>query len=310
MLFINKTRKIGIHIAPKYIAVSEKIHKADGSAYFNERRFELTVEGCSVSALVEDYAVIVSVANYVAERVGNEYADIYIALSEPYLETKILSIDRHPKKDKHFKEYLKWKLKNEYYIDSDNMHLTYETLGGGQGAYSVLVQACDKKLVQVINDSFSNRSIPVKVIDASYNYIHNYLISVVKSEHTYFLLHLDGYWVFSSINDDMWPDRIRSECVLSPAVTEQKWVESLDELYSNIARTFYLDIKAGDRRGQGDPVVHSVGNINVDYQHGWDNYFPIGRKPARDYMSNTDYKYYFGTDGYMAIERLVALCQR
>lgn len=310
MLFKKSIRKIGIHIAPGVVAVSEEVYGPRGTSYFDEKRFVMQGRECAVSALLENMTAIDEAAAYVVDKVKGKYADVYLSLAEPFVESKVLVSERDPKKHKNFNEYLKWKLKNEHYVDSDNVYSTFAIIGEELGRHYVLVQLCNKYLIDKINSSFLKRSIPVKVIDASYSFFHNYLRTKVKKERTYFVLHLNGYWLYSAINKEIWPEKIRYECMTESLTESEEWDEHLGQVFSNMARAFYRDMRKDEEELEKHPVIHFVGNKFVDYEHVWEKYFQLERKPLCEFMGEDDTKKYFADDGYIAVERLVAACQR
>jgi len=310
-LFSKSIGKIGIYLTSDHVTVSEYSKNSRATSMFSDKRYELDGASHGLECLLNNKEIMRNVVADVKGQIGKRYMKVNVALADPYLMTKVIETKHEPKTTGDMSDYLRWRIKNDYFIENNNMALSYQVLGGINDKKTILVQLCDKNLLQFITELFESNLIPLHTIDSSYSYIHNYLYQIGDNCRPDLLfLHFGKSWSVISFDNDFMPQQIKSGWFDCDIKDSELVAKELKNVFRKVEREVYSDLLKMESGARSMPVIHIIGRGGLDYKELCKSSYSGECRILSDFLTRNSYIDYMNKAGEFCVARVAASCRR
>lgn len=211
MFLLNNTKSfIGVHVDVGCISLIERQIKSGRDAVLWKQ--VLRDEGLNGQheSQLPDKEQIDQAARLVTDRVGGRYVAVNVAVADPLVVKRIITLEKDIGKKDELMKFLLWKLQQEHYIDMSNKKCTYQRFADKDKKIKYFVEACDSRLINNINEAFIGKGVAINTLDSSYAYIHNRLKTQHLKSECGIILMKDDYWTLALVSQDMVPLLVKS----------------------------------------------------------------------------------------------------
>lgn len=171
------------------------------------------------------------------------YIPLQISLADPLVKSAVFDLDEIPVKSKARDQLIRWKFNKECHINMDQMSVALQPMKREQDRQQIYASTTSSNAIRTISDVCNQRGLVLNVLDASINYLFNYVYELVTG--TASLLQLNQeYWVLM-----IWDKEKRIRYVRS------KWFRSKDMSRNEELKAILLDVER---------LLHSYSKANED----------------------------------------------